>query len=144
MSEAARLSLHIPSFPFPPSVNALYRNGKRGRFKTVAYREYVMECDRWALRNGSAIKWFGDNLSGKLLHIDYSFSIPEKNIICQSKKLKGKPKRYDVSNRIKACEDRLFLALGADDCYVFSFTAKKVVADELGVDILVRALDEKF
>lgn len=128
----------IPKFPFPPSVNEIYRNTKFGRAKSSSYRKYVRECEEWRLSNLREITKLRSAVEkmGKL-NVSYLFHIPSEKIFCQSKALKGKPKRYDVSNRIKACEDQLFSILKIDDSWVFSFQAAKVAAQESFVEIAI-------
>lgn len=74
--------------PTPPSINAAYRNTPRGRAKTAAYRDWIVEADAMLLQQKRAVK---DRLTGPCeLHI----KLPMET--------KG-----DISNRIKVCEDYL-------------------------------------
>lgn len=130
--------IHIKNFPFPPSVNEIYANAGKSRVKSRKYKKYLRDCESWRLANLRLINQCKKTMERlDRLHVEYNFNIPSEKIICTSKKLLGKPKMYDVSNRIKAIEDVLFKMLGRDDSYVFSFSAIKNPGDEFGVDVKI-------
>ena len=133
----------IEHFPFPPSTNELYQNAKgKGRVKTSKYRQYCRDVEAFRLKNlriisemRELIKTFG------LLSVEYQFNIKDKQLFCVSKNLEGKPKRYDVTNRVKACEDQVFKILKMDDSFVFKNSEEKIPVNnnqENYVNIIIR------
>lgn len=77
--------------PIPPSVNALFYNrqkrGKRGRGKTVAYRSWLIEADRWYLMQKRTVSTFRDCKCAVQIRIP--------------------PSKADIDNKIKAVIDYL-------------------------------------
>lgn len=128
----------LPRFPFPPSANEIYSNGKRGRFKSRIYAQYVKACEEWRQCHLQLLFEARKSLAKEnYLHASYVFYVEKDRIICRSERMAGKPKKFDVSNRIKACEDQVFGMLLKDDSCVFSFDASKVASDENYVDIFI-------
>ena len=107
----APLTLYMAT---PPSVNAMYINtrgpGKRGRAKSKAYEAWCKEPCYTHL--GFALpRWGGNPISGPV-SVDIQVEKPKRG-------------RSDVSNRIKACEDRL-VSLGVlkDDSQIVDVRAR--------------------
>lgn len=107
--------------PAPPSVNAAYRNvSGRGRAKTKAYRDWLVEADNYLLAQRHTIGDFSGRLSIRI-------RIPEKT-------------RGDVSNRIKLIEDFLVSrGVTGDDSnnYKVSIERAAVTCCEVDIEVLV-------
>ena len=102
----------ILTLPTPPSVNALYANRKRGRgrgrIKTKAYRDWLVQADKWLLTQKRNLP--KEPVAGNLKLI---ITIPMS-------------KRSDASNFVKAPEDFLVSRMiTGDDRNNWEVTVKK-------------------
>jgi Holliday junction resolvase RusA-like endonuclease len=81
----------VLTLPIPPSVNAAYANRKsgrgRGRYKTKAYKDWLINADRWAQTQWRKIE-----------------PVTGPAMVCIKLPMKM---RGDISNRIKVAEDFL-------------------------------------
>jgi hypothetical protein len=114
----------ILRLPLPPSVNAAYGNRQgpgRGRYKTAAYKAWLVEADKWLLKQKRGlVPVFG----------------PAMVCVRLPMKMRG-----DVSNRIKVAEDFLVSRrLTSDDknnLFVGAVRAAEIPMGEC--EIVVRA-----
>jgi len=126
--------IELFGFPFPPSTNALYKNAGKRRVKTHDYKEYEYECEAWEYENIKALKKAIKLLRGELVELNLKVFAPKSTWYTKA----GKPKKIDVTNRVKALEDCLFKMLDIDDCHVFKCTQEKCISDKKYVDIELR------
>lgn len=122
--------------PIPPSENALYRNVPGvGRVKTSEYRQYEKRFLDWAREHFLEISKAKEIGAETLVDVDCSFFIDQKRLISQ----KGRPKKIDTSNRLKALHDCLARILELDDSYFWGASAVKYpVANEHDEQVVVR------
>lgn len=100
----------IIRLPLPPSVNELYANRRRGRFRTAAYADWIRRADSQMFYQMRSIKAETPVKPPTSVHI----KLPEK--------MHG-----DADNRLKACLDYLASrGLTADDKHHAKVTAEKV------------------
>lgn len=96
------------TLPLPPSLNNLYANTKRGRWKTDEGKAYAKEA-------GWKAKEQGAEYLGKVdVVVTYRFHMN---------------RRGDLSNRVKAIEDALTGIVWHDDRQVQRYTAERVAPD---------------
>lgn len=127
--------IKLNNFPFPPSTNVLYKNSGRGRVKTHQYKEYEHECEAWEWDNIDLIRKAIKKVKGKLVTLELEVYAPKSTWYTKA----GKPKKIDVTNRVKALEDCLFKMLDIDDCHVFKCTQEKCISDKgKYVDITIK------
>jgi len=137
MQPQPELTATIVGFPVPPSANSLYAWAPtyRRMIKTKKYKEYEREVTKWVMASGSQVKaarQFFHGLNNQVIHIDATFYMRSKEIIC----LDGKPKKNDTANRLKALHDVLSsMVIGIDDSYFWSGSFSKEVADKPSVSI---------
>lgn len=125
------------ALPYPPTVNNLYRNGAKGRFKTSGYKAWEAKCRGHAdiLRHveektpGGVRMSFSDpipTIAGPYT-ITYTAQRPDR-------------RRRDIGNLEKACSDML-QALGVirDDCDCERMTIQWAPGEPVGksAEILV-------
>lgn len=139
--------IHIKEFPMPPSVNALYANGRHGgRFKTQKYREFEIQAHNWMIKNGHLLSYMREYVKKatespyEVLQTDIMFFFPATEIWTKA----GKPKRNDCRNRLKALDDAIAKILDIDDCYfVAGFIDRTAMPNDLpaSVDIEISRID---
>lgn len=126
--------IKLVNLPIPVSTNQLYKNRIGGRCKTDKYKEYEIEFSNWALFFRKQVKEAMDTLIKDdycELSLKLTYYIPRSRLYTRA----GSIKRYDLSNRVKAIEDKLFAVLGWDDSCVFKLVLEKVVSDRDCVDV---------
>jgi Holliday junction resolvase RusA-like endonuclease len=96
------------TLPLPPSLNNLYANTARGRWKTEEGRTYQRQVQTLAAYQGA--EWLGK----AEVEVHYWFHMN---------------RRGDVSNRVKAVEDALTGVIWENDRQVRRFTAERVPPD---------------
>ena len=102
--------------PVPPSTNNLFVNGKRGRFKSQKYRDWLDEAGFYLMQQTFEK---GSIIGAYVMDI----KVPMK--------LKG-----DISNRIKAAEDCL-VAIGVipDDKHAFRVSIERANVEDCEVTV---------
>jgi len=80
--------------PWPPSVNAAYRNGSKGRHKTKAYRNWEVEAGGRILLKPTTFNSCDLPMTGAV-SVEMQMSPPDKR------------EKRDLSNFIKVPEDQL-------------------------------------
>lgn len=149
--------IEVHNFPLPISVNHAYDGlvkrlpggrYKMGRKKSAAYMKYGKACGDWALENRAGVmlmrKYFQAQGKNQTYQMNLAFHFKYSNVFCISKKLHMKPKKMDVSNRIKVLEDELCKILGFDDSQVFVGQQRKLCIEsekEEFVNIVITPLD---
>jgi Holliday junction resolvase RusA-like endonuclease len=131
----------IQSFPFPPSINEAYRNvPKVGRVSSAVLKEYKAEVERWRLANLTGLEAYKQMIAAEWGESP-SFQI-DAFLVCKPERIwtkQNKPKRFDVSNRIKCFEDQFCPLFGFDDRDVWSISMSKVMGERECVIVMLSA-----
>lgn len=127
----------LKGFPMPPSANHIHKSipvrpGQRfsARARSKEYKDYIVQCDRWAMENFRALTQARDiaNTTGPgiCLSLKTIFRFQRSSIIAKD----GRPRMNDTSNRLKALHDVLANLIHVDDSYFWrgSFD-KQAVSD---------------
>jgi Holliday junction resolvase RusA-like endonuclease len=121
--------------PIPPSSNHQYFLAKRGnktyhipsddlkKFKKSMSIYPAINGPFFNMNKTGVRRWIEDGL---LLEVRVMFFFRYNRIFCKD----GKPKKMDVSNRLKALHDQLSHILEIDDSWFFKIYAEKCVAVE--------------
>ena len=125
-------TLSFNDIPMPPSSNKAYKSFVAGgRIRHVCAPDLVAfkrDFSVYCLANHASFAWARQELAGVPgveLRIDCVFYFKREQLYT----LKGKLKKLDVSNRLKALHDCLAEALGVDDSCFMHITAQKRVND---------------
>lgn len=125
-----------------PSVNACYINVRRGRVASPELKSFKTKSLIWAIHNQPQLSKLKLDLMPYLethkICLEFKFKFPAKKLWLKSSKT---PKKLDVSNRIKAAEDRVCEFLDFDDRYVYRCVAEKVEGSAEGFDLFVFAYE---
>ena len=109
--------------PMPPGQNHLYVNRRNGgRFKNTSH-PFFKNIQAHYLKNK---QWIDSLEFSGLYEIDRLFCFHYKSIYCKD----GRPKKMDVSNRIKAFDDELCKMIGLDDHLFWRGTEEKILIDD--------------
>lgn len=130
--------------PIPPSSNNQYILVRRGRktyhVPSEELKTFKKEMASYAVFNRKAFEfnkgvvgaWVGE---GCLLEVKAEMFFEHSRIFCKD----GSPKKFDVSNRLKALHDQLALLLDIDDKWFFKvFASKSPVASQLNEKVVVQ------
>lgn len=105
MNEIVKITL-----PMPPSVNAAYRNGQHGRFKSRRYREWEELCKTY---KNEKVKFIYEGEKVTASYIFYSKWLTKD---CRN------PLRKDLSNYLKCLEDYIpNIIEDFDDRYIWEY-----------------------
>lgn len=115
---------YLLRLPVPPSSNNAYPTvqvqGRPRRVKSKAMRTFEKEFADWALEHHQNVVGARALARGlpkdHAIHIQTLFYFPKDQITCKT----GKPKRMDVSNRLKGIHDAIAELVQIDDCYFIS------------------------
>ena len=124
----------LSGLPVPPTVNSAFFNVPgRGRSKSASYFAFDAEINRWIYSNRTQIfaakKALQDcRAKQSRLTLSLLFYLHRSRLIAKN----GNVKRFDVSNRIKALEDKVSHLLEIDDSFFWKISAEKldIPADE--------------
>ncbi len=135
---------NLKEFPISPSTNQLYQNAKgMGRVKSSIYKTFCREVERYRLQNLKQISEIREEIKDvKFIEVEYKFFVEKNKLFCKT--IPDKPKRYDVTNRVKACEDLLCKIIKVDDSLVFKSSEEKIPSDKTYVDITIREYSREF
>lgn len=118
----------LDKMPIPPSSNASYRPariGKTGRMRFVSTNALIVwknQMDHWSLRYAQDIRKAQEwSKQENLFHVDCEFYFPYDRVYTK----KGKPRKFDTSNLLKALHDKVCQILEIDDCLIFDGSFKK-------------------
>jgi len=132
MSQLPNPTIVFDDIPLPPSSNAAYKSFVRGgKIRHVCHPDLVAfkrDFGLYQLSNLAAFRLAESVLKepkGRL-GIHCSFFVGSEKLMTK----KGKLKRWDVSNRLKALHDCLAEALGIDDSLFMDISASKYVMPE--------------
>lgn len=121
--------IRLTNFPVSPSVNEIYSVIKNRKISSSKLRSFETAAKMWSYKNRSQVIDARKNLKEWGL---YSFEIELNLHFKRIFTLKGEPKRYDASNRIKAAEDNICRLLGFDDKRIMKISIeKKVIVNEI-------------
>jgi Holliday junction resolvase RusA-like endonuclease len=127
--------------PLSLSVNEAYCNNFRsgkGRFKSPQYKVYENAMRVWCLKNHQVIKQAKDYLKGQdFLSVKAIFYFPYERVLTKQ----HKPKRQDVTNRVKTLEDVLCKILEIDDCQFWKWSLEKRVGAEPQVELSIEIME---
>jgi len=118
------------TLPLPPSVNGLYKNARKWRIKTDAYKHFEEAVRHLFIQMDVrySIIW------NKWLNVEYSYFIP-----CYTKS--GKKRKVDVENYIKATSDVLGKNIEwFDDSRIKNMIIRKNDSERKEVDITIKEL----
>lgn len=118
----------------PPSVNKMYYSGRkqnRAWYPTKEFKLFKSEMADFYLMNKRQIdktaEVFGLLIGGdSVVDIQRFYYLHRGRIFCKD----GRPKRWDVTNRVKALDDALCEILGMDDSIIWKSTEEKILAPE--------------
>ena len=139
--------IRLEGLPMPPSSNNQYAIIRRGgkslhvpSRELVKFRKAMQDYAKkeresfWTARQ----KILDLLAQRKWLTVDAIFYFDEKKLFL---KKNNQPRKFDVSNRLKALHDELSKCLGGiDDSYFFQVIARKQIGRE-GVDVEIRAYE---
>jgi Holliday junction resolvase RusA-like endonuclease len=113
------------SIPIPPSSNHQYvsfvRHGRVIHVKSPELVKWRKEFDAWVILNINGVRAARSFVNGKLLNVHVDIYWPYEKLFTKQ----GKPKKLDVSNRLKALHDALADALEIDDCVFWGVSVSK-------------------
>ena len=127
----------ITGLPMPPSVNDQYyamgyRDKRTGKIRGIitpseSLKAFQKAMEEWTEKNylvagKSRVKTEQMLAQGKMLKTTIFAVFPSHQVWTQA----GKPRKMDVSNRMKPLEDAVAKILLIDDCYFFKPSAEKV------------------
>ena len=118
--------LSLKEIPMPPSSNNQYVVARNRLVPSSDLRNYKKRMEIYGITLQRSLKEDANDLAGfvedgKVLHIDRRFYFPRSRLFTKQ----DKPKKIDVSNRIKAVDDAISKLIGIDDKLFFSATTKK-------------------
>lgn len=123
--------LKLERLPFPPSANRLYFSwgGKMRPSKELVNYKKAMAV--YGSKNRLQIEEIKCRClraaqDGLALCVARIFYMPRKRIFTK----KGKVRKIDTTNRIKACDDQTGKLIGIDDSLIFSSSSRKQVCDD--------------
>lgn len=119
----------IRALPMPPSVNSMYVNNQKtgGRFPSREAKLFKLECAA-TLKYTQLAPGVTLLLKARPLALSLEFFWPASKLTTKD----GRPKRIDVSNRIKGIEDAICDGLDFDDSQFVRVHAVKRI-DEHGM-----------
>ena len=111
----------VIELPMPPSTNGLFVNGRKGRFRSQKYDEWIQEAG-WELARQRPAKVIGPVV------LTFTFEEPKR--------------KYDISNRLKAPEDLLVShgIIEADDCSIVRGISARFSESVKGVKIEITSV----
>lgn len=134
------MAIEIVGFPYPPSVNECYITRSGYRIKNVGQKYFASwrapskkletfykECEIWTLTNNAQAKAAFEFLN-KTKTAEISATFYTNRSSCLTKK--DTPKRFDISNRVKALHDALARAIGIDDCIFWKCSERIALIDD--------------
>jgi len=128
----AKEMIVLGNIPIPPSSNQQYatvksrHTGKLIRTKADCLVTYQKEMYDWGMENLRAIHMVRKTFTGKELCVHSIFFLHQSRIYTKE----GMPKKFDVSNRIKALHDEIAKLTGIDDCWFFYTSEVKMPIKE--------------
>lgn len=120
--------------PMPPSSNNQYatiiRHGRPYHVPSAKLKVFQKEMARYGIEHSSMLPFYRDKVQywlndEKFLEVRVVFFFKKSQLFT----LKDKPKKLDVSNRLKALHDMLSQLLGVDDSLFFKIAAEKTISD---------------
>ena len=120
--------------PLPPSSNNQYFLARRGsktyHVPSDELKLFKVKMNGYPVLNGNLFKmnksivksWISDSYA---LECRIMFFFKKERVFCKD----GRPKKMDVSNRLKALHDQLATLLEIDDSWFFKIYAEKCVAE---------------
>lgn len=118
----------LSGLPLPPSSNNQYKTvlmrGKMLRVPSADYKKFKADFGAWLYENKRAVEAAREKIA-PLADAGLKCSVFLGFAACRLVSQKGKFKRLDVSNRMKALHDIVADALGIDDSCFVSVTAEK-------------------
>jgi Holliday junction resolvase RusA-like endonuclease len=124
-------NLTLRYLPCSVSVNSAYSNigFSRGiirnsskRCKSKKYLEFEQKFNAWALTHSKDIREAREWIKGKgLFSLHITMCFPMSMLFTK----KGEVKKFDCSNYIKSCEDKITELLGFDDSRIFKCSIEK-------------------
>lgn len=118
---------HLDGLPLPPSSNNIYFSSGRRRFSSEALLAFKDAMRSYGLMNHAYLRAIREELAKAPAPIwfDRVFRFERSRLWTKS----GKPKKLDVSNRIKALDDCLADLLGIDDLWIFGGSEEKMAVE---------------
>lgn len=124
----------------PPSVNASYEpkyrktgsGTKMFLVKSLVLKNYKSQFAQWwslVERRKHDLSW----LNGKQLRLHFTFELLKSQLWT----LKGTPKSWDASNRVKSLEDCLAEAIGVDDKHFFAGSYEKIEGEKTRASVVI-------
>lgn len=123
----------------PPSVNKAYIQVGIRRVKSPCLVAFNLQMDAWAINSHRIINIATSKLRGCNLDLKLIFYFPTEKLFTKA----GKPRKLDVSNRIKAIEDAFCRHLDIDDSYIFNIEASKRVGTHENVYLEITEYNNK-
>lgn len=125
--------MKLMNIPLPPSSNLIYNtvmiHGYPRRVKSAKMRTWLREMEGWAYNYPEALRdarlLVSNMAADDVLKVDAVFCFQKGSVLT----LKGKPKKLDVSNRVKCLHDRISELIGIDDSYFWETSEKKTIAN---------------
>lgn len=122
-------TFYLEDLPIPPTSNSQYKLFRRGlktyHVPSAELKRFKKDMEAWALKNHKRCIDIKNAIHGRS-HIPLSceciFYFKKERIWTKA----GKPKKFDVSNRLKAIHDEVCKLIGIDDSEFFSISAKKI------------------
>lgn len=118
----------LNNLPMPPTANRLYLP-INGRFiPSPELKMFKKKMELYGLQNKAHLREIASHClcaisNGYGLHFDRKFIFPRSKIFSK----KNEPKKYDVTNRIKAIDDGISLLIGVDDKFIFESRSRKII-----------------
>ena len=132
-------ALLVTGYPMPPTSNNSYYNVPGvGRVASKELKQYRKLCSDFEVKNKGVFNEIRKLLAkdGALhnhLKVDYFFTFKHERLYTKA----GQPKKLDVANRVKHCQDCLFNSIGIDDKHIFCSIIEKVSGENESVTIVI-------